>query len=42
MNKSYAGPILKMTDVQKKTSYQLSIEEGKDKSDYQQKHNYQY
>ena len=41
MNKSYAefeGPILKITDVHDVLT--LAFEEGKDKSDYQQKHNY--
>ena len=40
MNKSYAefeGPILKITDVHDVLT--LAFEEGKDKSDYQQKHN---
>ena len=40
MNKSYAefeGPILKTSDVHDVLT--LAFEEGKDKSDYQQKHN---
>ena len=40
MNKSYAefeGPILKITDVHDVLT--LAFEEGKDKSDYRQKHN---